>query len=951
MAESTGKKWRHRLIVWTTTIVVAVLFLVVLPLGIRFGAVAWLESHGVEQASIEDVDLNLFSGEFVLKHLSAGEGLKIDRLIINIDWMPLIKKIIYIRTFELEGSNLHLHQQGSDPWQVAEIKLPPGEPKSEAKPEEKSGSPWLVVVDNLNINQFLLQVKNDDMVLELPLETLQLSLSGLENREQKVAKRLEIGETRFSGFGYKVRNQSFKMAGNLYFSVTADDILASLNSQNLEIEIKGFELLDDERMPLAWVDTLNLAHVAVSGTKRHKVGAVVAENLLVQPALSGSGSFQMNRLAINDLDADLAGKISLSSLGLEKLTAAGVTGKADVLRIGQLTTGRLEAEQEGRATLASLKLQRVAAVGLAGGGDTLNIEEANFGKLEADAAGSVQLAAVKLAGLAGTGLAGGKDSVNIKSIDLGSLQADKSGSVQLATAQLGSLAANNLPGSDQDLGLAGLDLAAFSLDAEKNIALDNLNLHEFSLRQRGGSQLLGAINQIELQKFAMAADGKGEFDSLALQGISLPAAGRQSLGSIGAMTASGARIDTAGSYHLRRLSFSRLRTSLIKTQDGKMAVLDELGGEEKQDTPATGAPASKGKKKSEKGPSVVVDLLTIGRGSEIHYRDETLKPVLENRLKVNRFRLAPFDLSGRRAGKLDVDMQINKAGSLAIKGTMKPADSLATDLKVAVKNVDMIGFSGFIEGDFGKTIKTGQLNLDSDIKIADNRLDSKNKLLLRKLQLADSEQPAAAEKSVGMPIDMALDMMRDDRGDIEMDVPVSGALDDPNIGLNAIINKALMIAMRAGAMTYATMMLQPYGSIMLAADIASGMVKKAARPKLTPVGFAAKQATLSPEMEDYLSKIGELLKTKDFRLQICGVATRSEAEPAPVPEPEAGKRKSEPEPPLTDEQLLQLAEGRADLVMERLSGQGIGADRLFSCKAAIEEKKEGSAPRVDLLLD
>ena len=911
MAESSGKKWRHRLIVWTTTLVVAVLLLVVLPLAIRFGAVSWLESHGVEQATIEDVDLNLFSGEFVLKRLSAGEGLKIDRLVVNIDWLPLIKKIIYIRTFELEGSDLHLRQQGSGDWQVAEIELPPGEPKPEAASEpKKEGSPWLVVVDDLNINKFMLQVKNDDMALELPLETLQLSLSGLENREQKVAKRLEIGETTFSGFGYRVRNQSLKMGGNLYFSVTADDILASLNSKDLAVEIKGFELMDSERIPLAWVDGFTLDHLAVSGIDRHQIKELVAENVLVQPALSGSGSLQMNRVVVSDLDADLAGKASLSGLTISQLTAAGLAGKADILRIGTVETGQLQADQEGNASLASISLK----------------------------------------GLDGVGLAGGEEKLEIDRINLGSLQVEKRGALQLATAELDSLAASDLTGSGQTLAIAGLDLAALSLDAEQNLGLDHLAVRDLDLQQDGGRQRLGAADAIELKKLTRGADGQGSFDTLEMKGIKLPAAGGQSLGSIGGVTASSASFDSSR-YHLRRLSINRLNSSLIKRQGGKMAVLAELEEAKKGADRATSTADATTKRGEEKEPAVVIDTLNVGRGSEIHYRDETLSPVLENRLKVNRFRLAPLDLSGRREGRLDVDMQINKAGSLRAKGMMKPAKNLATDIKLEVKNVDMIGFSGFIEGDFGKTIKTGQLNLDSEIKIAENRLDSKNKLLLRKLQLADSEQKGSAEKSVGMPIDMALDMMRDDRGDIEMDVPVSGALDDPNIGINAVINKALMIAMKTGAMTYATMMLQPYGSIMMAADIASGMMKSAAKPKLTPVQFENRAAALTPEMEDYLSKIGELLKSKDFRLQICGVATRAEAVPPPLPEPPAGKRAPKPEPPLTDEQLVKLAEGRADLVMARLSGQGIGADRLFSCKAAIDGKKEGSVPRVDLLLD
>lgn len=944
----SGGNWRHRLIVITATITLAALFLVVLPLAIRLGAVAWLESQGVERPSIEDVDLNLFTAEFVLKRLSAGEGLNIDRLIINIDWLPLLKKIVYIRTFKLEGSNLHLSQNSNGAWQVAEIRLP----ASQAEPAEQPGqqspaSPWLVVVDDLHINEFLLQVKSSDFVLELPLQTLQLSLSGLENSEQKVAKRLEIGKTIFSGFGYKVRNNAFRITGNMYFSVTAEDILASINSKDLTVELEGLELLNSERMPLAWIDSIKLDEVALSGIEKHQVKLLSASNVLVQPTLSGSGSFQMNRLDISNLDTSLSGSASLSGLKLNQLTAAGVAGDMDVLRIDQVDMGALQADTSGKARLESLGLSQLVAAGFEGGGDRLTIERLDLNDLQADESGAIQLEALKL-----SGLAGGKDSLAIDAIDLHGLQAKKGGSLQLAGMKMTSFAAAGLAGGDETMRFKQLNAASFSLAADKSLGLDRLAIQEFNMRQRGDSQLLTAIKAIELDRFAMGDDGKGSFDELTLKQISLPAAGRRSLGSIGAMSATGARIDAAGVYRLRRLAFNRLKTSIIKQKDGKTAVFDAIAAEPKKAASKAPARAKAGRASAKAGkqPMVIIDRLSVGQGSEMLYRDETLTPVLENRLRVRRFRLAPLDTSGRRDGKLDMQLQINKAGSLSIKGTVKPADNLVTDLKVEVKNVDMIGFSGFIESDFGKTIRTGQLNLDSEIKIADNRIDSQNDLLIRKLQLADSRQPGAAEKSVGMPIDMALDMMRDDRGDIQMDVPVKGDLDDPDVGLNAIINKALMIAMRAGAMTYATYALQPYGSIMMAADLASGMMKEASRPKLTPVSFSDKEALLSADMEDYVSKIAGLLKTKDFRLEICGVATRAEGEPTLLPEQSEGKKAPPPPPPLTDEQLLQLAQTRADAVMEKLGAQGIEAERLFPCKSAIEDQKE-SAPRVDLLLD
>jgi len=139
-------------------------------------------------------------------------------------------------------------------------------------------------------------------------------------------------------------------------------------------------------------------------------------------------------------------------------------------------------------------------------------------------------------------------------------------------------------------------------------------------------------------------------------------------------------------------------------------------------------------------------------------------------------------------------------------------------------------------------------------------------------------------------------------------------------------------------MTYAKLLLQPYGAIYMAAEYAAGAASKASKPKLTPIQFAARSPLLTPEMSDYAGKIAILLKGKAFRLEICGIATRREG---------VSKR----DKPMTDEQLLSLAEARSDAVLKMIQEQGIDAGRLFHCRPAIDEKPGDALPRVDLILD
>lgn len=818
--------------------VLLLLLVSLLPLAIEYSAEKWLQEHGVPQAEIENVDLNLFSGEFVLQELKAGDGLNIKRLVVNIDWLPLFKQVVHVRALELDTVNLKLHQDAQQQWQLGDIKLEPAvEPeKGEAVAAEPQGKPWLAVVDELQVKGLLVDVKGQEVQLKLPVDSLQLNLSNLTGSEQRLEVALKVGETSFSGFGYRVHNKALDLTGKVLFSMVAEDIAASLKSEDAVVKLSGLKLARQDGEALAAVESLAVNKLQMAGINSHKLESINISNLTIQPQLTGAGSLNLESIDVQKIDADLKGQIKVAAL---------------ILKV-----------------------------------------------LEAD------------------GMGGGDDRMRLKR----------------------------------------LELAGLSLEPGKTVNLQSLTMQGFDLKQQQGKQLLAAIEGVSLNNFAMTSTEQGSFDSLTLNRVKLPASGKKSMGSIGAIVASSATLDTNGIYHLKKLQFNDLDTTLIKQKSGKFVVLDELESKPKAEAGKQNKkePVKKAARSEEvKEPVVIIDELIVSSGSKIAYRDESLSPPLDTTMSVKKFRFAPLDLSGKGDGRLDMQMGIGKYGEMSAKGTLRPhGEKLKTDLVVSVKNFEMPGLSGFIEPEFGKSIQTGQFNLDADINIKDNKISAKNKLLIRKLELGKSDQPGRAEQSIGMPVGMALDMLRNDRGDIEIEVPISGNLDDPNINLNAIINKALISSLSAGAMTYATLALQPYGSIILAADLASDLIKQAAKPKLTPISFAELELSLNPEMADYISKIAGLLKkSEQFRVQICGVATRIEGEPVAQPPTAGAAVKIEPAAARSDEDLLLLAERRADVVMDALKAHGITTERLFGCRAKIDDARLKSLPRVDLILD
>jgi len=734
---------KHRGLYTTLAVIVAtvVLLLSLLPVGIRIGAVSWLEDHGVQKAEIENVDLNLFAGTFVIEGLSAGEGLKVGHLAANIDWWPMFDHRIFVRSVELKYVTIEAHQREDGSWQVATIELDEPAPEIAPKVEEEAGEPWQIVLTLIELADINLKangnIDKENFELSLPLNALNLTLAkGEADGSQLLNHSLELGKVTFNGLGYAVENGGLKLDNTIFLPAMGTDIAAGLKIDALNLKLNGFKLHDTRQ--------------------------------------------------------------------------------------------------------------------------------------------DVQLAAVDAIALENASVAGGKSAL---------------------------------------------------------------------------------------------------FDLLSVQGISLPTSGKNSLGKIGKIDLAKADLDFSGNYKLEKIAVHDLQASLKKLKSGKMLVLDKLqasgeaakatesekGGDEVApqvmavDKGSETETAPQVAQKPAKQPEVYIGGFTLSKGSSIAFSDESVFPVFDAEMQVEKFSFAPIDPSGKESGKLDMVLKVGKNGSLTVAGDLTPeAENLRSDLIIALKNFDMPGLTGYVETDFGQSIQTGQLNLDSGIKIADNKIDANNKLLIRKLALEKAKQPGKAESSIGMPVDLALDMVRDNRGDITMDVPITGRLDDPNIDVNDIITTALFSSMSGGAMTYAKLVLQPYGAIYMAAEMAVDAAQEAAKPKLTPIQFKERSTMLSPEMSDYASKIAELMKSKEFRLEICGVATRIEGEVVPQP-PGAAEEPQDPNTvppqPLSDEALLTLAEARSDAVLKAIEQHGIAAERLFNCRPAVDEEAMKAEPRVELILD
>jgi uncharacterized protein involved in outer membrane biogenesis len=139
--------------------------------------------------------------------------------------------------------------------------------------------------------------------------------------------------------------------------------------------------------------------------------------------------------------------------------------------------------------------------------------------------------------------------------------------------------------------------------------------------------------------------------------------------------------------------------------------------------------------------------------------------------------------------QIKLDGRVDEYGTSKIDGELNSSDPKAfTDISVVFRNVEMSRLSPYSGKFAGRKIDSGKLSVDLKYKIDKSRLAGDNQIVVERLTLGEKvESPDA----VDLPLDLAVALLEDSNGVIDLGLPVSGNLDSPEFSFGALIWKAL----------------------------------------------------------------------------------------------------------------------------------------------------------------
>src|SRR5208337_127531 len=84
----------------------------------------------------------------------------------------------------------------------------------------------------------------------------------------------------------------------------------------------------------------------------------------------------------------------------------------------------------------------------------------------------------------------------------------------------------------------------------------------------------------------------------------------------------------------------------------------------------------------------------------------------------------------------------------------------------------------------GYTIEKGKLSVDVKYSIINRKLDAQNNIFIDQFNFGEHVESPTATK---LPVRLAVALLKDRKGEIKLDLPVTGSLDDPKFSVWHII--------------------------------------------------------------------------------------------------------------------------------------------------------------------
>ncbi|VWC44246.1 DUF748 domain-containing protein [Burkholderia lata] len=180
-------------------------------------------------------------------------------------------------------------------------------------------------------------------------------------------------------------------------------------------------------------------------------------------------------------------------------------------------------------------------------------------------------------------------------------------------------------------------------------------------------------------------------------------------------------------------------------------------------------------------------LLQNGR---VTYTDNFIKPNYTANLVAIKGTVGAFGTDSTTSAPVDVAANLAGNGPISIKGSVNPLiDKPALDLTATAHDIELTNLTPYSAKYAGYPITKGKLNVDLHYALENDQLKANNHIFIDQLTFGDHVENDTATK---LPVKLAISLLKNTRGQIDVNLPVSGSLSNPEFSVGGLIWRAVL---------------------------------------------------------------------------------------------------------------------------------------------------------------
>jgi outer membrane protein OmpA-like peptidoglycan-associated protein len=312
------------------------------------------------------------------------------------------------------------------------------------------------------------------------------------------------------------------------------------------------------------------------------------------------------------------------------------------------------------------------------------------------------------------------------------------------------------------------------------------------------------------------------------------------------------------------LALTDFDARVILNTDGRLNLLDMLASPQSAPASLTRAPPASGgqtpatssapdpRTASPTDAEIELGGMTL-QGGHVTFTDNFIKPNYTADLTDIAGTVGPFGTHATAPAAVALEGQINGSAPIVINGSVNPLAPMAfVNLRAKADGVELTGLTPYSVKYTGYPIVKGTLTVDVHYRLDQGQLTADNHLFIDQFTFGDRVD---SHDATTLPVRLAVALLKNARGEIAVDVPVTGSLSDPQFSLSGVILDAFVNLIVKAVTSPFSLIAAAFGT----------------EEDLDSVEFAPGLATLTPDSRHKLATIAKALQDRPaLRLDISG---------------------------------------------------------------------------------